>query len=510
MTELATSASTYGVLGIGSSNVALPVGALREVADLTHALTPAPMAPPWSLGAFMLREEMIPVIDLARLLRLDESTGARGAGDRVAVVHWQSGVVGLRVDAIHGITTVSDEHLQPLEDNHAAPLTPAAFNTRVGGENRLVYVLELGALLALEGVTRSVAANDTDVHDTAPSQVSDNGHVFSERHRALMIECLGVYLSLPASMVHEIQPLESLDAPVLEVEGFMGTTQLRDSRMAVFCPLILARLEKKCTARAALMVVVAVRGQLLGLAASRVLRMIDHDPAALMPLADNHASARATVAGMIKHPELGESLLLDAARFAGDQDILTIAAMYAGRENERATESVVYRRFAFVHFEAFGEYVTPLEQLDEVIAMPEDFTPSTNPREGWEGTLLHRDHAVSLIDLRSLLNTPHDTPATDVLIVACGEYRVGFMIDNARHIEYIDAPASSLIIRWRGEQEIGTPPIEQCKRLIVVGTGASKKVLSVLCLETLAALLVDINASHQCAMIDSALPARSA
>ena len=504
MTAHANNTSTYGVLGIGHSNVALPISTLREVADLPEALTPAPLAPVWSLGAFMLREEMIPVIDLARLLQLDHGTGTRNAGDRVAIVHWQSGVVGLRVDAIHGIMPVARERLQTLEhhDARTTALIPAAFNFSHDGEDRLVYVLELEALFALDGVMRSLSAgsvNDIDMSDLEHSRAP------RQRHRALVIECLGVHLSLPAAMVREIQPLEKLAPPVIEIDGYMGTAPLRKSHMAVFCPLILARLEKRCKASAGLMVVVTVRGQLMGLAATRVLRMIDYDPAGVMPLADNHDNHdNATVAGMITHPELGESLLLDDARFATDQDFLTIAAMYAGKESEESVESVVYRRFAFVHFDAFGQYVTPLEQLDEVIAMSDNFTPSTNPGEGWEGTLLHRDRAVSLIDLRRLLKTPHDTPATDVLIVAYGDYRVGFMIDNARHIEYLDAPENSLIIRWRGEQESGTPPIEQCKRLIVVGSGVSQKVLSVLCLETLAALLIDSNARHHCSMVDAA------
>lgn len=500
--------STYGVLGIGGSNVALPISTLREVADLPEALTPAPLAPVWSLGAFMLRDEMIPVIDLARLLQLDDGTGTRNAGDRVAIVHWQSGVVGLRVDAIHGIMPVARERLQTLEhhDARTTALIPAAFNFSHDGEDRLVYVLELEALFALDGVMRSLSAGT--VNDIGMSDL-EHSSAPRQRHRALVIECLGVHLSLPAAMVREIQPLEKLAPPVIEVDGFMGTAPLRKSHMAVFCPLTLSRLEKRCKASAGLMVVVTVRGQLMGLAATRVLRMIDYDPAGVMPLADNHDNANATVAGIMTHSELGNSLLLDESRFATDQDFLTIAAMYAGQHEKGSTQGEVYRRFAFVHYDAFGQYVTPLEQLDEVIAMPEDFTPSTNPREGWEGTLFHRDYAVSLIDLRRLLKTPHDTPATDILIVAHGDYRVGFMIDNARHIEYLDAPANSLIIRWHGEQEIGTPPIEQCKRLIVIGTGASKKVLSVLCLETLAALLIDAHAHYHCSMIDSATPALS-
>ncbi|REC95516.1 chemotaxis protein CheW [Kushneria indalinina] len=500
-----TSSDAFGVLGIGQSNVALSTDVMREVVALPHALTPAPMAPAFALGAFKLRDELIPVIDLARLLQLDDSQGTRERDDQVAIVRWQEGHFGLRVDAIHGIAQVLPEHMQPLDyaTSDATPLTPAAFTDG----DRLVYVLDLDALFALPGMMLARASHHDHEEHPGTRQPADRK---INIERALLIDCGGIRLSLPAAMVREIQPLDTLSAPVMDVSGFMGTTTLRRQTLAVFDPRVLAGLDDQPRPEGRLMVVVAVREQPLALCVNQVIRMMTYNPDDVMALAETHDHPDATIAGMIDHPQLGESLLVDAARFARDTDILTLAAMYIPREGHATRGEVPYRRFAFVHFDAFGQFVTPLEQLSEVIAMPEDFTPSPRTDEGWTGTLAHRGQAVSLVDLRQLLNTPHETPATDVLIVACGEYRVGFMIDNARHIEYLDAPADSLIIRWRGEQEIGTPPIEQCKRLIVVGTGAHKKVLSVLCLETLAALLVDINSSHHCSMIDSASPALSA
>ncbi len=487
------------LLGIGQSNVALSTDAMREVVALPHALTPAPMAPAFALGAFRLRDELIPVIDLGRLLQLDDSQGTRECADQIAIVRWQEGHFGLRVDAIHGIAHVSPEHLQPLDSatSQAPLLTPAAFTDG----DRLVYVLDIDALFALPGMILARASH----HDTADTPLSRQRAAQKvSTERALLIDCGGIRLSLPAAMVREIQPLDTLAAPVMDVPGFMGTATLRRQTLAVFDPRILAGLEDQPRPEGRLMVVVAVREQPLALCVDQVIRMMAYNPDNVMALAEAHEHPDATISGMINHPQLGESLLVDAARFARDTDVLTLAAMYMTREGQDTRGQVPYRRFAFVHFDAFGQFVTPLEQLSEVIAMPEDFTPSPHADEGWTGTLAHRGQAVSLIDLRELLKTPHDTPATDVLIVTRGEYRVGFMIDNARHIEYLDAPADSLIIRWRGEQEIGTPPIEQCKRLVVVGAGANKKVLSVLCLETLAALLVDASARHHCSMIDSA------
>ncbi|WP_189514253.1 chemotaxis protein CheW [Kushneria pakistanensis] len=496
------SSDAFGVLGIGQSNVALPTDVMREVVSLPHALTPAPMAPPFALGAFRLRDELIPVIDLARLLQLDDSQGARERADQVAIVRWQEGHFGLRVDAVHGIAHVSAEHMQPLDSatSEAPPLTPAAFTDG----DRLVYVLDIAALFALPGMMLARASHHDNGDQPGTRQAADRK---INTERALLIDCGGVQLSLPAAMVREIQPLQTVSAPVMDVPGFMGTTTLRRQTLAVFDPLALAGLDDRPPPKGRLMVVVAVREQPLALCVDQVIRMMAYNPDDVMPLIESHDNPEATISGMINHPQLGESLLVDATRFARDADTLTLAAMYIAREGHTARGEVPYRRFAFVHFDAFGQFVTPLEQLSEVIAMPEDFTPSSRADEGWTGTMAHRDQAVSLIDLRQLLNTPHDTPATDVLIVDRGEYRVGFMIDNARHIEYLDAPADSLIIRWRGEQETGTPPIEQCKRLVVVGTGATKKVLSVLCLETLAALLVDINVPHHCSMIDSAASA---
>lgn len=138
--------------------------------------------------------------------------------------------------------------------------------------------------------------------------------------------------------------------------------------------------------------------------------------------------------------------------------------------------------------------------------MPEAFSPGATAAPAQVGTLSHRGRPVSLIDLRTLLDTACDTPATDVLIVDGGDYRVGFMIDSACHVEYMDAPADSLVVRWRGEQDGDTPPIEQCKRMITVGSGAHLRVLSVLCLETLAALLIGRKADSGCPLIGQEAP----
>ncbi|MFC0337080.1 Chemotaxis signal transduction protein [Kushneria avicenniae] len=493
-----SSSDAYGVFGIGQSNVALSTTVIREVVSLPHALTPAPMAPAYALGAFRLRDELIPVIDLARLLQLDDSQGTREREDQVAIVRWHNGHFGLRVDTIHSIAHVSNDQLQPLDSAtpEHPPLTPAAFTDG----DRLVYVLDINALFELPGMMLARQTHHDEADGTDSREKSTRK---SSAERALLIGCGDTQLSLPADMVREIQTMGTLAEPVMDVSGFMGTTMLRRQTLAVFDPLALAGLADQGQPQGQLMVVVTVREQPLALCVDQVIRMMTYHREDVMTLANTHDHHGAALSGMIHHPELGESLLVDAARFAGNTDVLTLAAMYASREGQKTTGEVPYHRFAYVHFDAAGQFVTPLEQISEVIAMPGKFTTSSHADEGWTGTIAHRGRSVSLVDLRALLGAPHNIPATDVLLVASGDYLVGFMIDNARHIEYIDAPADSLMVRWRGEQERETPPIEQCKRLIVIGTGAQKRIMSVLCLETLAALLIDRDAECHCSGIDT-------
>ena len=116
---------------IGDQEFCVDIMAVREIRGWTAA-TALPQAPSFVLGVINLRGAVLPVVDLAARLGFAGSD----ASDRRVIIVAQIGeqVVGLLVDAVSDILSVTDEVIQPTPD--------------VGSESAKTFVR---GLLAIEG-----------------------------------------------------------------------------------------------------------------------------------------------------------------------------------------------------------------------------------------------------------------------------------------------------------------------------------------------------------------------
>ena len=98
---------------IGAQEFCVDIMAIREIRGWTAA-TALPQSPSFVKGVINLRGAVLPIVDLA--LRLGfESTEAN---DRNVIIVAQIGeqVVGLLVDAVSDILTITDDMIQPTPD----------------------------------------------------------------------------------------------------------------------------------------------------------------------------------------------------------------------------------------------------------------------------------------------------------------------------------------------------------------------------------------------------------
>jgi purine-binding chemotaxis protein CheW len=117
----------------GGEHYALPVGAVREIAEL-GAITPVPGAAAAVLGVWNLRGEVMGVVDLATLLGLD-----RGGGPGRIVVAEQGDLrAGLAVESVVDVAPIP-EALEPVDSEY---VSAAVLVDRVP-----VGVVDLGAVL---------------------------------------------------------------------------------------------------------------------------------------------------------------------------------------------------------------------------------------------------------------------------------------------------------------------------------------------------------------------------
>ena len=98
---------------IGAQEFCVDIMAIREIRGWTAA-TALPQSPSFVKGVINLRGAVLPIVDLAARLGFESTE----ASDRNVIIVAQIGeqVVGLLVDAVSDILTITDDMIQPTPD----------------------------------------------------------------------------------------------------------------------------------------------------------------------------------------------------------------------------------------------------------------------------------------------------------------------------------------------------------------------------------------------------------
>lgn len=95
---------------VGPETFVLDIMAVRQIIPYTGS-APVPTAPSFIEGIIVLRNEVIPVIDLHQ--RLHPEVLEKVEAPLVLISHSSAGVIGLKVDEVRRIVTVTSDKLLP-------------------------------------------------------------------------------------------------------------------------------------------------------------------------------------------------------------------------------------------------------------------------------------------------------------------------------------------------------------------------------------------------------------
>lgn len=98
---------------IGDQEFCVNIMSVREIRGWTQA-TPLPHAPPFVMGVINLRGAVLPIVDLSFRLGLGQAEPT--ARHVIIVAQVRNKTVGLLVEAVSDILTVTDENIQPTPE----------------------------------------------------------------------------------------------------------------------------------------------------------------------------------------------------------------------------------------------------------------------------------------------------------------------------------------------------------------------------------------------------------
>ncbi len=127
---------------IGDQEFCVNIMSVREIRGWTPA-TPMPHAPYYVLGVINLRGAVLPIVDLS--MRLGMKPAEPTVRHVIIVAQVNSKVVGLLVDAVSDILTITDENIQPTPDV-ASEFERNFARGILAIEKRLICYIELDAV----------------------------------------------------------------------------------------------------------------------------------------------------------------------------------------------------------------------------------------------------------------------------------------------------------------------------------------------------------------------------
>jgi purine-binding chemotaxis protein CheW len=134
---------------VGIETFVLDIMAVRQIIPYTGS-APVPTAPNFIEGIIVLRNEVIPIIDLRE--RLHPELRGKAENPLVLITHSSAGVIGLKVDEVRRIVTVTPDRLLP----------PPAIVRGIRGE-LLIAVIQFGEEVYLLMDVENVLTGDEKV-----------------------------------------------------------------------------------------------------------------------------------------------------------------------------------------------------------------------------------------------------------------------------------------------------------------------------------------------------------
>jgi len=127
---------------IGEQEFCVDIMSVREIRGWTPA-TGMPHAPPYVLGIVNLRGAVLPIVDLSARLGMKKAEPT--ARHVIIVAEIKRRMVGLLVDAVSDILTITDDNIQPTPEV-SSDLQRQFARGILAIDRRMICVVELEAL----------------------------------------------------------------------------------------------------------------------------------------------------------------------------------------------------------------------------------------------------------------------------------------------------------------------------------------------------------------------------
>ena len=420
---------------LGMVRYALAADEIAEVVRIP-AIARIPQAPAGLLGVANLRGEVVPVADIGRLLRKDRAGDGQGA--RAIVMHGAA-TVALAVDGVDALVEIAQEQIETRQAALAAlpgEQLEGAFRPNPGAD--FVKIVDIKALLAQAFVPAKRTERQIRREALVQSRnLLEGGNLAQAKFMAFRLA--GQEFALPLEAVQEIANLPDAVAAMPHAEALVvGVAAFRDALLPLISLRGLLGFAAAEPGSAGKIVVVAMKGGLVGLVADRMTAIFSADESRIDPVPDVLA-ARAGGESRIKAIYRGEDRLvslLSPELLFGDEVMQKLGAMREpvlrpgqSAQAQRGMQLLVFR----LGDEEFG---LPIEAVEEVARVPEQVARIPKAPKFLEGVVNLRGEVLPVVDQRKRFHLPalEGEAARRLVVVRTEKHKAGLIVDSVSEV----------------------------------------------------------------------------
>jgi purine-binding chemotaxis protein CheW len=426
---------------LGTLEFAVHVRDVQEVVRRPGRVMAIPLLPDYAEGVIDLRGSIIPVLRTGVLLGAQSSCAPEDA--KIAIVVHHGIRLGLLCDDTGRVLRPRAEDIVPLQYAEGSPhgVCSAVLKTPDG----LLSVVDLERLIGLHGVPQAHP-------DAATGEIRSALARGRRQRRCISFRVASSGLALPIEQIHEIVPLDALEASPIPDPATAGLMRIRGTTVPVVRFGRLLGLEAGADApvvrseasRVIVLQAESIRVGLLTDAVDAIEAYSDEQCLRVPVLRQEH---QGLYAGCIDFGDRGHRLLMDAEALLKFEPIARVAQQHQLLCDDKpvrlAASKAKGQRQTFLWFQSGHGFAMALQDIREIVPLTSGLTQMPGAPDHVVGMINLRGTLVPVFDLRRFYRLPESsTPGEDeakILVLQHGAELLGLRVDSIRSMLHVNA-----------------------------------------------------------------------
>jgi|GEM_PF-2346738 len=422
---------TYAQVDVGGMRIAIATEHVRQALPRPPSMVRLPRSRGALEGVFKLRGQVVPVVDLRGWMGLP--TDARPP--HIMVLGSERRVVGLAIDAIHGLLRLRASRVQAIHhDEDSDGFFHSVLST--DGDAELISVLDPVRLM-----NQALAWAD-ERPDTSPTAPAQGGHPMpgeaTTRTPLQALTRLGpVVLGAPATAVREVLPLPPLQRLFGRGGKMWGLVRWRDVDVPVLDPdqVLGLPLANPPNGRR-LLIILATGTRCVGVPVDEVLAVRGFPCAQVQAASETGMAQAQWFVGSTTLDSGERAFLLNSDAVVAKFGLTVHADGEPTSGDGQTKDTACDADRAHIVFDMGQLWAAAMDMLQEITPFPTDFTPGKGADPATVGTFEWRGKTLPVLDLRNPIPSPlvgqaaDGMPAPKLMVVQARQRTAALVVND--------------------------------------------------------------------------------